>query len=180
METFSALLAICAGNLTVTGEFPSQRPVTRTFDVFFDLRLNKRLCKQSWGWWFETLSRPLWRHCNVTTKLHPSRKLGNQCVLTTHEKKYFELCSCTLKSLPTETEMLSQPVTKISSECSCLSFSADDEKTAWHRKQKIIEIYHQTTIISQSKSQNLTVYRLVLQLSLPNSLKPGLKSRMKM
>ena len=37
METFSALLALCAGNPPVTGEFPSQRPVTRSFDVFFDL-----------------------------------------------------------------------------------------------------------------------------------------------
>ena len=44
------------------GEFPAQRRVTRSFDVFFDLRLNKRLSKQSLGWWFETLSRPLWRH----------------------------------------------------------------------------------------------------------------------
>ena len=43
METFSALLAICAGNSTVPGEFPAQRPVTQSFDVFFDLRLNKRL-----------------------------------------------------------------------------------------------------------------------------------------
>ena len=42
-----------------------QRPVTRSFDVFFDLRLNIRLSKQSWGWWFETPSRPLWRHCSV-------------------------------------------------------------------------------------------------------------------
>ena len=47
METFSALLAICAGNSPVTGEFPTKRPVTRTFDVFFDLRQNKRLSKQS-------------------------------------------------------------------------------------------------------------------------------------
>ena len=47
METFSALLAICAGNSPVPGEFPTQRPVTRSFDVHFDLRLNKRLCKQS-------------------------------------------------------------------------------------------------------------------------------------
>ena len=62
MDTFSALLAICAGNSPVPGEFPTQRPVTQSFDVFFDLRLNKRLSKQSWGWWFETLSRPLWRH----------------------------------------------------------------------------------------------------------------------
>ena len=43
METFSALLALCAGNSPVPAEFPSQRPVTRSFDVFFDLRLNKRL-----------------------------------------------------------------------------------------------------------------------------------------
>ena len=64
METFSALLAICAGNSPVPGEFPAQRPVTRSFDVFFDLRLNKRLSKQWWGWWFETPSSPLWRHCN--------------------------------------------------------------------------------------------------------------------
>ena len=43
METSSALLVICAGNSPVTAEFPAQRPVTRSFDVFFDLRLNKRL-----------------------------------------------------------------------------------------------------------------------------------------
>ena len=64
MEAFSALLAICAGNSPLTGEFPAQRPVKRSFDVFFDRRLNERLSKQSWGWWFETLSCPLWRHCN--------------------------------------------------------------------------------------------------------------------
>ena len=39
METFSALLAICAGNSPVPGEFPAQRPVTRSFYDFFDLRL---------------------------------------------------------------------------------------------------------------------------------------------
>ena len=50
METFSALVALCAGNPPVTGEFPAQMPVTRSFDVFFDLRLNKRLSEQSWGW----------------------------------------------------------------------------------------------------------------------------------
>ena len=47
METFSAL-----------------RPVTRSFNVFFHLRPNKRLSKPSWGWWFETPSRSLWLHCN--------------------------------------------------------------------------------------------------------------------
>ena len=49
MEPFSALLAICAGNSSVPGEFPAQRPVMWNFDVFFDLRLNKQLSKQSWG-----------------------------------------------------------------------------------------------------------------------------------
>ena len=65
METFFALLAICSGNSPVTGEFPSQRPVMRSFEVFFHLRLNKRLSQQTWGWWFETPSRSLWLHCNV-------------------------------------------------------------------------------------------------------------------
>ena len=65
MEILSALLALCAGNSPVTGEFLAQRPVTRSFDVFFDLRLNRRLSKQSWGWWFETPARSLWRHRNA-------------------------------------------------------------------------------------------------------------------
>ena len=54
------------GEFTDPGEIPAQGPVTRSFDVFFDLRLNKWFRKQSWCWWFETTSRPLWRHCNVT------------------------------------------------------------------------------------------------------------------
>ena len=65
METFIALLALCARNSPVTGEFPAQRPMKRSFDVFFDLRLNKRSSKQWWGWWFETPSHPLWCHCIV-------------------------------------------------------------------------------------------------------------------
>ena len=60
---FPRLLALCVGISTVTGEFPAQKPVTRSFDVFLDLRLDKQLSKQSWGW-FETSSRSLWRHCN--------------------------------------------------------------------------------------------------------------------
>ena len=58
METFSALLAICAGNSAISGDFPAQRPVTRSFDIFLDLRLIKRLSKHSRGWWFETPTRP--------------------------------------------------------------------------------------------------------------------------
>ena len=63
--SFSALLALCEGNSPVTGESPTQRPVTRSFDViFFYLRRNKRLRKSSTGWWFDTPSGPLWSHCN--------------------------------------------------------------------------------------------------------------------
>ena len=65
METFSALLAFCAGNSKVTGEFPAQRPVARSLGVFIDLPPNKRLSKQPWGWWFETPWRSLWRHYNA-------------------------------------------------------------------------------------------------------------------
>ena len=68
---FFALLAICAGNSPATGEFPTLRPVTRSLGVFFDdLRVNKRLSKQSWGWWFETPSRSLWRHCNDSVQIN--------------------------------------------------------------------------------------------------------------
>ena len=64
IKMFSALLALCTRNSSATGDFPSRRPVTRNFDVSFDLRLNKRLSKQSWGWEFETPSRSLWNQCN--------------------------------------------------------------------------------------------------------------------
>ena len=69
-ETFSALLALCAGNSPVTGEFHIQWPVTRSFDVFFDLHLNKRLVKQSRRWWFETPSCSSWRHCNGISSIY--------------------------------------------------------------------------------------------------------------
>ena len=57
-------MAFCAGNSPVTGEFPAQRPVTLSFGFFFDLRLNRQLSKQWRRWWFETLLRSLWCHCN--------------------------------------------------------------------------------------------------------------------
>ena len=56
METFSALLVRCTVNSPHKGQWRG------TFSYFFDLRLNKRLSKQWWGWWFETLWSPLWRH----------------------------------------------------------------------------------------------------------------------
>ena len=63
METLSVLLALCQANSPVTGEFPSQRPVTQSFDIFFDMRLNKRLSNQARLRWFETPSSSLRRHC---------------------------------------------------------------------------------------------------------------------
>ena len=55
------------GEFTGHSEFPTQRPVTRSFDVFFDLHLNNRLSKQPWGWWFQMPSWSLWRQCNDDT-----------------------------------------------------------------------------------------------------------------
>ena len=75
METFATLLALCAGNSPVIGEFPPQSPVTRSFDVFFDLRLNKWLSKQSWGWWFERRFGLLWRRRNATNCGHHYRRI---------------------------------------------------------------------------------------------------------
>ena len=87
MKTFPALQAVCAGNSAVTGEMPAKRPVTGSFDVFVDLHLNKRLSKRWWCWWFETPSRPLWRHCNDLWK--PYHKIEGayhvRCTILTNE-----------------------------------------------------------------------------------------------
>ena len=94
METFSGLLALCAGNSPVIGEFPSQRPVTRSFDGFVDLRLNERLSKQSWGWWFEAPSCSLWRHCNV----YQHNQVNSLCITPASTESYsnpiFHTFSC--------------------------------------------------------------------------------------
>ena len=87
IETFSWLLAVCAENLPVTGEFPSQRPVTRSFGVFFDQRLDKRLSKQSRRWWLETRPSSLWRHLNGYIK--SSRRIG-----WTHSFRFLSGMSC--------------------------------------------------------------------------------------
>ena len=44
---------------------PAHRPVMRSFDVFFDLCLNRQLGKQWRPRWFEMPSRSLWCHCNA-------------------------------------------------------------------------------------------------------------------
>ena len=84
------LLAICAGNSPVPGELHSQRPVTRSFDVFFDLRLNKRLSTQSRYWWLETPWSSLWRHCNVDATL----ALPTAMALWNHQCRFVCLCVC--------------------------------------------------------------------------------------
>ena len=95
MELFSALLALCAGNSPVTGEFlrgihrwpvnsPHKVPVTRSFDVFLHLRLNKGLSKQSSKQSrFETPSCPLWRHYNDFERRHPASKDDTQTLIVT-------------------------------------------------------------------------------------------------
>ena len=82
----SPLVALCEGNPPATDAFPSQRPVTRSFDVFFYLHLNTRLIKQSKIWVFETLSYSSWRYCNVRkdkVRLHvtPTRHKCDHCPL---------------------------------------------------------------------------------------------------
>ena len=62
MEAFSALLDLCAMNSPVTVEFPSKRASNASFDVFFDVSLNKLSNNRRW---FETPGCSLWRHCNV-------------------------------------------------------------------------------------------------------------------
>ena len=69
IETFSAVQALYEGYPPVTGGSPHKKTVMQIFDIFFDLRLNKRLKIQSIRWWFETPSCSLWRHCNIPSKI---------------------------------------------------------------------------------------------------------------
>ena len=100
METFSALLALCEGKFLVTGEFPSQRPVTQSFDVFFGLCLNKWLSKQWWGWWFETPSHSLWRHYNDVTEGQVVMSLTNFTVWFWFQFPLFLTCTIWLGNIP--------------------------------------------------------------------------------
>ena len=85
MEIFSALLSLCEGNPPVTCGFPSQRPVTRSFDVFLYLRLNKGLSKQSRRRWSETPSCSSWPHCLFLLMTHWTitlRKISSMAATT--------------------------------------------------------------------------------------------------
>ena len=167
METFSALLTICAGNSTVTGEFPSQMPVTRSFDVFFDLSPNKRWSKQSWGWWFETSTRSLWRHCNVRI-----------CCAWYIESTMY--CEC-IEIQPIITYVASV-MGNYCTWCSCIQCPRHDRYVmrSGYPTHLMLANYSQISNISCIKSQNWNVSRLVLQLTLSNPLKSGIESRMEM
>ena len=99
METFSMLLALCAGNSLVTDEFPSQRPLTQSFDVFFDLCLNKRLSKQMRCWWFETPLGSSWCHCNATHLMYNEWPMS----------WWLEMSWCQIGTRPSATIMLIWP-----------------------------------------------------------------------
>ena len=81
------------GEFTGLGEFHTQRPVTRSFGVFFDLRLNKRLSKQPWGWWFETPPWSLWRHCNERLALEISYSYATHATVTVTLQRRL-VCKC--------------------------------------------------------------------------------------
>ena len=77
------VLALCEGNPPVAGVFPSQRPVTRSIGVFFDVRLNKRLSKQSGSRWFETSWCSIWRHYDDSNLIYRhSRTLARVATVT--------------------------------------------------------------------------------------------------
>ena len=111
MESFSALLALCVERSPVTGRFPLQRPVTRGLDIFFDLCQNKLSNKQPGRWWFETPSRPLWRHCDEalvyvckSIDIYVCAYVWRYILL--HSSLYLPWCVCT-KSCVFRFEMMS-------------------------------------------------------------------------
>ena len=76
------------GNSPVTGEFPAQRPVTRTFDVFFDLLLNKRLSKQ-WWMFLQQFTLAYWRG-----DVNETRMWDINCLHNFYLVSIFESCLC--------------------------------------------------------------------------------------
>ena len=178
METFSVLLALCAGNSPVTREFSSPRPVTRSFHVFFDLLLNKRLSKQSWGWWFETPSRTLWRHTASRYQADQGRAVTN---VSHHHQLWITQqplsCSGFYKRVHINSAwdmFRSAPRSLVSVRDVCSLNSLVPGRFEINLR------YRQISNIRRNKSHNLNVSRLVLQLSLPSLLKLFIKLRMKM
>ena len=96
METFSMLLALWVGNQPINCGFLSQSPVTRGFDVFCDVRLAKRMNKQSRRQWFDTPSRSLWCHCNAliwnSIDLHNTDSLLGMLKMNPNAKQHLSGC----------------------------------------------------------------------------------------
>ena len=113
------------GEFTGPGEFPAQMPVTRSFDAFFDLRPNKRLSKQSWGWWFETPSWSLWCHCNGLNLLQKGDEHGalTEATDVDHVKNREQ----TKWQLPAETAPNGS--TAVGAQYNC---KLSNMKTSWH------------------------------------------------
>ena len=102
---FFHVTGLCAGKSPAPGEFPAQRPVTRSFDVSFDLRRNKRLNKQSWGWWFVALFCQLKHQCNARNSIaccmhvdsmHTGYEYFNNCLFVTKYMAFGKMCSKTV------------------------------------------------------------------------------------
>ena len=146
METFSALLAICARNSSVPGEFPTQKPVTRSFDVYFDLRPDQRLSKQSLGWWFETLSHSLWRHQkNLSAACDTWKTICNvEVVGASNDDRY-------------GTELYCVPHAYRQPKLTTNSHLSDD----WSKVITLKLIYREVSNIRRTKSQNLNASRLI-------------------
>ena len=85
--------ALCEGNPTGESWIPIQRPVTRSFGVFFDVRLNKRLSKRSRCRWFETLWRSLWRDVNVMLIESYAKQMKNKGLDLSPKVHYFSAFS---------------------------------------------------------------------------------------
>ena len=96
LEIIFRVTGLCAGNSPVTGKFTTLRPVTRSFDGLLDPRLNKRLSKKWQGWWFETPSHPLWRHCNILLGSLYFFIMLVRCIAPTHSWRIFLLSSMIL------------------------------------------------------------------------------------
>ena len=97
------------GDFTGHGDFPAQKPVTRSFDVFFDPRPKKRFSKQPWSWWFETPSWSLMRHCNEHPPLHRRCSTAAQgwCAWCRMRRNLFERMNSLIINEPTGSPPLS-------------------------------------------------------------------------
>ena len=188
------ILAFCAWNSPITGEFPLQRPVTWSFDIFFDLSLNKRLSKQSWGLWFETRSRSWWRHCNemtsttqrrckaaiwITQAIFPGWGMFFENKLQwKHDYSIYYFLHRWSSSTPTKSAVTACWLTWRLPPCHSTPRTVASSRQPGTALLRYM--YRQFSNIRRTKSQNLKDSRTVLRLSLPNPLKPDVKSRMKM